>query len=192
MTSNRESRYNVRCRSSCRSLFQNLHEAAASATLTHEVIASGRLKADLYGLKDEKAHISGKSLPFVFAHRANHGISRVGSILNPDAARRNETSPVATGNSWAAYRAPWRGETQTRPVATGNSWAAYRHPRRHPSSYTPVATGNSWAAYRRYSFSRRIPSPVATGNSWAAYRRNRYSPSNFSPVATGNSWAAYR
>ena len=43
-----------------------------NATLTDEVIAGWRLKADLYGLKDEKAHISGKSLPFVFAHQANH------------------------------------------------------------------------------------------------------------------------
>ena len=51
-------------------LFKNFIEFAANVTLTDKVIADRRAKADLFGLKAEKAHISGKSLPFVFAHQA--------------------------------------------------------------------------------------------------------------------------
>jgi len=40
--------------------FENLIEVAENVTLAQKAIADGRLKADLYGLKDEKAHISGK------------------------------------------------------------------------------------------------------------------------------------
>jgi hypothetical protein len=41
-----------------------------NATLADRAIAGRRLKADLYGLEVEKAHVSGKLIPFVFAHRA--------------------------------------------------------------------------------------------------------------------------
>lgn len=53
-------------------LIEKLTEVAINVTLTVKVIADRRLKADLYGLKAEKAHISGKKcFPFVFAHQAH-------------------------------------------------------------------------------------------------------------------------
>lgn len=57
--------------------FENLIEVAGNVTLAQVAIADKRLKADLYGLKVEKAHISGKLLPFVFAHQVPFYFSSV-------------------------------------------------------------------------------------------------------------------
>lgn len=43
-------------------LIEKLNEVAINVSLTFKVIAGRRLKADLYGLKAEKAHVSGKML----------------------------------------------------------------------------------------------------------------------------------
>lgn len=43
--------------------------------------ADGRLKADLLGLKDEKAHIRGKMIPFVYAHRTTRCFSDLFATL---------------------------------------------------------------------------------------------------------------
>jgi len=45
------------------------NEAAVRRFASRKAVANERLKADLYGLKDEKAHVRGKLLPFVFAHQ---------------------------------------------------------------------------------------------------------------------------
>lgn len=51
-------------------VFDNQIEVAGKRLASLRAIAGGRLKADLFGLKAEKAQIRGKLVPFVFAHQA--------------------------------------------------------------------------------------------------------------------------
>lgn len=72
-------------------LFENYNEVAANVTLAFMAIAYRRLKADLFGLKVEKAHISGKLLPFVFAHQAPYYFLRVKSAVKTCSTIKYET-----------------------------------------------------------------------------------------------------
>ncbi len=67
-------------------------------------IAGRRLKADLYGLKAEKAHVRGKMLPFVFAHRAFCCSFRTDSRITSCCPCISGMIAVSTGLLRDAYR----------------------------------------------------------------------------------------